>query len=348
MTSQGGISADFDNTRSVVSCEEGFVRTLADVLAHGDEVSLGSSKSIGAGRTSRELMNYMITIDDPRARVFSGDRYPLRMPLAIGRFVWLMSGSDRLSHIAVYDEGVRRFSDDGVSVPGSNFGQRILKPRPGVNQLANAIELLRCDPTTRRAAISIYAPEDCGRDSRDIPCALAISYQVRGGHLHATTLMRSNNAWGLLPYNLFEFSLLAEVIAVEVGVPLGTLTHFAISMHIYEKDIESTEQLLLTVEGDGFSPSATLGIIPKESAPLRQVAALVGLESALRYEATSLNAENASELIEQASGQLDDYWFQFYLVLLWHFVTRRGLIELANAVRKRMRPDVQLAMPSVG
>lgn len=50
--------------------------------------------------------------------------------------------------------------------------------------------------------------------------------------------MRSNNVWTLLPYNIFEFTLLAEFMAADLGVALGTYHHHAVSMHLYANNLD--------------------------------------------------------------------------------------------------------------
>jgi thymidylate synthase len=315
---------------SVRNNDEAVVKTLDDLLTWGKEVRAGTSLSVGSGRRSRDIANYMITVDEPWDRLIWNPYRKLDLPLAAARFVWMMAGSNRLADIAFYDERVRFFSDDGVSVPGSNFGQRILQPQPGVNQLDAAITLLRNDSATRRAVISVYHALDCGRDSRDIPCLLSIAYSIRDGTLHATTLMRSNNAFGLLPYNLFELSLLAEIVAAELNLPLGPLTHFALSMHLYEEDVPTAQRV--TTE-----PLRRVGRplpirIPYKPAPLRQVQHLVALEMAMRYASAALNEKAAREWLARSQEELQEPWRSLFTLLLLQATGKRGDEEAHRVV----------------
>lgn len=323
---------------TVETVDEAFILTLRNVLAHGDDLLMGKSKSVGSERRSKELLNYVIKIGSPRNRAIRSARRSVSLPLMVARFTWMMAGSDRLADIAFYEDRVRYFTDDGISVPGSNFGQRILRPRPGINQLASAIDLLRADHLTRRAAISIYQPEDCGRNSADIPCAFGLFYQIRNDHLTSTTIMRSNNAYGLLPYNLFEFSLLAEVIACEVGIPLGSLTHIAASMHLYESDYEKAEGVVNENPTDGRHLPALTPEMPTDPPPLNQIKELVMLESLLRYESAGVSAENIEFWIGRGKENLHEYWTQFYLILLWYVTKKRQDSSAAGAVEKSLAP----------
>ena len=171
--------------------DAGFAETLRAVLASGMEGTAGASLSVGSGKQSKEILNFTCVLTQPRSRLPHNPARKLNLPAAIARFVWMMAGSDRLADIAFYEPKVSFFSDDGIAVPGSSYGQRILRSRPGLNQLESAIARLKQDPSSRRAAISIYHPEDAVRESRDIPCAFGLFFHVREGVLIATTLMRS-------------------------------------------------------------------------------------------------------------------------------------------------------------
>ena len=203
-----------------------------------------------------------------------------------------------------------------------------MRARPGLNQLEAVIGRLADDPQSRRAAISVYQPEDAVRSSCDIPCTFGLSYHIRRGVLHATTLMRSNNAFILLPYNVFEFSLLAEVVAAELDVPLGTLTHYALSMHIYEHDVAKSKDVIAGYKQLASVSRNPVPEIPAGSNPLEQIKNLVILEAELRHASEGLTGSNIDEWLAKTEGKLDDYWKQFYYLLLLHVVSHKcGLLR---------------------
>lgn len=307
----------------VENAEGAYATTLDDVLVQGEKMVGGKSHSVGSERPYREVLNYSVRVRNPIERLIYNPVHRLNLPLAIARFVWLMAGSDRLQDIAFYEDRVRYFSDDGITVPGSSFGQRILRSRPGLNQLACVIDLLRKDSSTRRAAISIYQPEDSGRDSRDIPCAFGLFYHVRRGQLEATTVMRSNNAFALLPYNMFEFSILAELIARETEFPLGGMTHSAVSMHVYDSDYETAQAVCNAYRAGIPAARNPVPKMPDSASPLEQVRELVILEALLRHGCAGINANNIARWISDGRDKLVEYWRQFYYILLWHVVNRR-------------------------
>jgi thymidylate synthase len=48
--------------------------------------------------------------------------------------------------------------------------------------------------------------------------------------------MRSNDLFLGLPYDVFLFTFLQELMSIELGVQLGTYFHYAGSMHAYDRD----------------------------------------------------------------------------------------------------------------
>lgn len=338
------------------SCDKAFLSTLIDLAESG--ISCAGAKNSGAlatvARTSRptkETLAYSRVIDNPRDRVVNNTTKKLDLPVAVARFIWMMSASDRLADIAFYEPRVKAFSDDGISVPGSSYGRRIRQSQPGIDQLAGAINRLKEDGAGgRRAAISIYQPTDTTRESNDIPCAFGLMYHGREGVLHSTTIMRSNNAVGLLPFNLFEFSMLAEAVAVEAGLKLGPMYHFAGSMHFYEEEFEK----LKVAPQD--AKSTPVGEMPKmPAAPLEQIRLLVMLEAGMRQESENVRAPFIDEWRTRVQKALVPYWQQFAYLLLIQIAKRNqdatafnGFKALLEAYYSQLVPDFSISSAAAG
>lgn len=318
------------------NADDAYAKTLASVLNYGEEVSAGESLSTGAGKKSVEIINFGAKLLSPRDRLIYNKAKRINLPAAVARFIWMMAASDRLADISFYEPKAAFFTDDEISMPGSNYGQRMLQPRPGLNQLRAVIKRLKEDSQSRRAAISIYHPEDAVRDSRDIPCTFGLFYHVRAGKLMATTVMRSNNAFILMPYNLFEFSLLAEVVAVELGYPLGTLTHFAVSMHVYDFNIEDSKKVIASYEKRAETDQTPIPQIPEGSQPLEQISKLIKLEVDLRHHSQGLTGNNIEEWISKGEDGLEPYWQQFYFLLLLYVVTQKSVFFKSNLKQREI------------
>ena len=239
----------------------------------------------------------------------------------------MLSGNDRVKDIAFYERKVLGFTDDQMTVPGSNYGKRLFTPEPGVDQVKAIIDRVRRDPGTRRAVAAIYRPEDAVRESKDIPCAFGLSFHARNERLHMTTIMRSNAAWTLLPYNVFEFTLLGELIATLAGMRLGSYTHITLSMHLYEDEVDQAQRAC----------EATLNDLPPPMPPMPrettwdQLIDLVKWEADLRYHGTALSSLSYRPLLERAR-EFGPYWSNVGLALLGYVLKLRGKPTLRREV----------------
>ena len=252
-------------------------------------------------------MNYTFVLNSPRYRLPAAAAAcpePFSLPLAAARFVWMLSGSDRLESISHYSASVANFTDDGFVVPGSSYGSRLFYARPGLDQIAHVVQILAADQSSRRAMATIYQPEDVARESNDIPCTFGLSFMIRDASLHVTTVMRSNNAWRLLPYNIFEFSLLAEVVADRIGIDFGTYTHHCLSLHLYESDCaEAANWLKIVQQGDGLGiPTAEMDPISARNDTQSKVRNLLKLEESIRADYPRYNRST----IRKYRGQIED------------------------------------------
>lgn len=208
---------------------------LARHVLNGDE--LGSRK----GERVLERLHQQITLTEP------WDRYPrlnLRkasLPAQIAETMWILSGRNDVEWLSYYLPRAAEFSDDGKTWRGG-YGPRLrhfghLNGSPsGGDQLAHVVEVLRADPTSRRAVMAIYDPVVDMKPGKDIPCNDFISFQSRLGELHAHVFVRSNDLmWGWSGINAFEWSVLQEVIASILGIEVGTLTFSISSLHAYDR-----------------------------------------------------------------------------------------------------------------
>jgi thymidylate synthase len=293
------------------SWDEVFRATVATAL-DGERVEAGGSLSVGSGQTTREILNHSFELGDVRHRLLGNPRVRFNLLAAVGRFAWMMSGSDRLEVVEYYDANARRFSDDGLTVPGSSDGARLLNPRPGLNQLARVVELLTAEPGTRRAVATVYQAEDAGRRSRDVPCHLAVAYNLRPDGLHATTLMRSSNVVRVLPYDVFLFTLLAEFVAAAAGTEVAGYHQFTVSLHVYERDVPLAEEILA---------AAPTGPLPMPAMPggtaWEDLAALLAVERKIRSH-PAVDARSVRALRAEIAGDLRPFWRDLAYVLLLH------------------------------
>jgi len=148
--------------------------------------------------------------------------------------LWILSGSDRVDLPKYFLSSIDRFSDDGATMHGA-YGHR-LRSAFGFDQIEVVVGLLRDNPNTRQAVMSIWSPQyDCGTTtSKDIPCNDMIMFSLRNGLLHMTVCNRSNDViWGAYGANAVQFSYLHEYVAIAVGAEVGYYVQQSNSFHVY-------------------------------------------------------------------------------------------------------------------
>lgn len=137
---------------------------------------------------------------------------------------------------------------DGDHFHGA-YGARVM------HQVACAVTKLREDPATRQAVITLWDPWlDNQPGKRDYPCTVSLQFQVEpyAGALEMNVVMRSNDAWLGLPYDVFQFTQLQLSVAHALDRVPGWYRHTALSLHIYETDLARAQQ----VESQGIQGTA--------------------------------------------------------------------------------------------
>lgn len=107
--------------------------------------------------------------------------------------------------------------------------------------------LLKTDPDTRQAVMTIYGVQDRHK-SKDIPCTLSFQFFIREGKLNMIAHMRSNDLlWGF-PYDINGFCFIQEALAATLNIELGTYELHAGSLHIYTERENQLTGLLDSTE----------------------------------------------------------------------------------------------------
>lgn len=147
--------------------------------------------------------------------------------------LWIIGGSNIVALPKYFMNSIDRFSDNGAIFHGA-YGHR-LRSSFGMDQLENAIDILRFKPDSRQAVMSIWDPVlDLAKLTRDLPCNDMVMLKVRDNRLNMTVCNRSNDAiWGAYGANVVQFSMLLEWLAASIGVDVGYYVQQSDSFHAY-------------------------------------------------------------------------------------------------------------------
>lgn len=217
---------------------EAVAATIRDVLDHGEVVS-------PRGLTTFETRDVGFRIVDIRRRVIGIPERRWSLPLAAAELIWHRAARRDVASLARLAPQWSRFADESGLVSASCYGARIFSSgEDGVSAWDRAAHVLQKDPDTRRAMIGLAdGPATDLWGSNDVSCASSLHFMIREGRLDLTVHMRSNDVMLGLPYDVFTFTALQELMAFKLNVPVGLYTHLANSMHLYERDLRRARRI---------------------------------------------------------------------------------------------------------
>lgn len=149
--------------------------------------------------------------------------------------LWMLAGSNEVKFVQQFNSQIGAYSDDGETFNAA-YGHR-WRRHFGYDQIARSIEMLRANTYDRRVVITQWDPRgDLGSASLDIPCNQQIMPRVYEGKLNFLTTNRSNDLiWGLMGANAVHLTVLMELMARALDLPLGEWVHVSNNLHIYER-----------------------------------------------------------------------------------------------------------------
>lgn len=275
--------------------------SLDEILIELYQSLLGEgSRNAGTRGSTYEILGTAIRLGKPRARLSRSENRG-RPFSALAEFVWYLSGSGNLDFIRPYIPGYEREAVDGV-IPGA-YGPRIFSMRDGIDQLDNITRLLEWKSTSKRAVIQLFNAEDVALDYSavqndgfvypEVPCTVSLQFHLRGGLLHLSANMRSNDAYKGLPHDVFCFTMIQEMMARRLGAELGEYLHYAGSMHIYDTDLDEVREYIT----EGHQKMVEMPVMPPGN-PFSLAEALVMAEGRIR----------AGEALSAAETVPAPYW----------------------------------------
>lgn len=196
------------------------------------------------GEPTLEVFACSFKLSNPRNRVLSLANRKWNHALAVGELCWHMAGRDDVEALTYYAPRWLQYSEDGRTVRGSCYGKKMFASRNGVNAWEVAANFLRDDPDSRRATITVGGYDTSITSGvKDMSCLQTLHFLIRDNKLNLICHMRSNDSYIGLPYDVFLFSFFMEIMAFDLGYEIGDYIHIADSMHLYERDWNSAQQL---------------------------------------------------------------------------------------------------------
>ncbi len=120
------------------------------------------------------------------------------------------------------------------------------REEPGIDQIAQAIDLIKRDPSSRRIIVSAWNVADLPHMALP-PCHAFFQFYVNRGRLDLQLYQRSADLALGIPFNIASYALLLMLVAQECELTPGVFIHTLGDAHVYLNHVEGLK-LQLTRE----------------------------------------------------------------------------------------------------
>ncbi len=185
---------------------------------------------------TKAMFNIGFQIDNPTNNIIRAPWRNWKHDYAKAEWRWYESGDRSVKKLGELYGKVPAIWERMADVRGnvnSNYGWQWER----LDQLDKVVAMLRRDPNTRQAAISIYDGKEMYMYETDTPCTYAVQFTVVNNKLNMCVTMRSNDLWFGFCNDQYCFSELQKLVSEETNYEVGTYYHFAHNLHLYNRDL---------------------------------------------------------------------------------------------------------------
>ena len=232
------------------SLNEGY-QYLINALQVAGKQSLGRQQG-----AIHELLDVELVLRDPRKSVLSLPIRNMSRRYAAGELLCYIRGTNKKGDFEFYSKSWDKLANPDGTI-NSAYGYRMFHPVFDGNtetRFHYALTQLLENSDTKNAIIMLRDDSDLHpAHQKDRCCTLCLCFNIRDGKLNCRTIMRSQDLWLGLPYDVFCFTRLMQIMlynynsACEKGkeVQLGTYTHQVLNLHLYERDWQKVKDYML-------------------------------------------------------------------------------------------------------
>ena len=213
------------NNKKFETANEAYEYLQDAIIQHGTD--FGDTKA---------LFNVGFYILNPLANTITNKERKWNLEYARAEWQWYLSGDRNITKLGkIYGKippiWIKMADDDGNV--NSNYGYQWQRKR----QLDAVVRKLKMDKDTRQACVSIYDGKEMYKYDNDTPCTYAVQFTIVNDKLDICVTMRSNDLWYGFCNDQYQFSMLQQLVASRLDIPVGVYYHFAHNMHLYNNKI---------------------------------------------------------------------------------------------------------------
>lgn len=217
---------------------DAWISTLYDLLEKGDRTDSrnGEVRSI-QGATLRIPGEQGLLVCPERKFSYS---------YAAAELAWYLSFRDDVDILLPHAPSYKNYLDEGIAFGA--YGRRWHY----ADQLSSLLYLLGSKPDTRQAILQMWNATEphfdlhhaVRGDRKDLPCTLNLQFLISDDQLNCVCTMRSNDAWMGMPYDIFCFTALQNLIAQHLDLNVGFYQHNVGDLHLYQKHWQRADEIV--------------------------------------------------------------------------------------------------------
>ncbi|MER2582971.1 MAG: thymidylate synthase [Candidatus Competibacter sp.] len=165
----------------------------------------------------------------------------LHLRSIVHELLWFLRGDTNLRYlhehgVTIWDEWADTNGDLGP-IYGKQWRDWEALDGRHIDQLANAIDLLRRDPNSRRIVVSAWNVGELER-MRLLPCHVMFQFYVANGELSCQLYQRSADLFLGVPFNIASYALLTHLVAQQANLGVGEFIWTGGDCHLYLNHLE--------------------------------------------------------------------------------------------------------------
>lgn len=217
-----------------------------------------------------EILNVTLEIENPMSGLYKNSIRGSQYKYIAAEYVFYFAGRNDLEYIEKYAKFWKNIANPDGTV-NSAYGHLLFNTtnEHGMNQWEWALESLKKDKDTRQALMHFNLPTHQHFNNKDFVCTLNGIFHIRENKLDFTLMMRSNDAILGLPTDVAFFCMLHQqmykhLLETYPDLVIGKYTHMVNSMHLYERNFEVVNDMLLVEFREDFIPEIKTNLIDEK------------------------------------------------------------------------------------
>ena len=172
----------------------------------------------------------------------------LHLKSIIHELLWFLSGDTNIKYLQ--DNGVRIWNEwadeNGDLGPVYGHQWRSWSDYKGgtIDQIQQAVDLIKNNPNSRRILVSAWNPADIDNMALP-PCHCLFQFYAADGKLSLQLYQRSADVFLGVPFNIASYALLLQMMAQVTGLECGDFVHTTGDTHLYLNHLKQVDTQLM-------------------------------------------------------------------------------------------------------